>query len=57
MPTIALLLGLWLDTPRYVMNVNVSTLRTPFLLETSVQGCTEDHHVDHLAARARQKKS
>ena len=26
-------------------------------LETSVQGCTEDHHVDHLAARARQKKS
>ena len=26
-------------------------------LETSVQGCTEVHHVDHLAARARQKKS
>jgi len=24
-------------------------------LETSVQGCTEDHHVDHLAARARHK--
>ena len=22
-------------------------------LETSVQGCTEDHHVDHLAARSR----
>ena len=24
-------------------------------LETSVQGCAEDHHVDHLAARARHK--